>query len=152
MKKLLTLATVMFCFVILSAQDNTKTTAPKKEKLPAISFEKTVHDYGNIIKGGDGTSEFEFKNTGKADLVLTNVRSSCGCTVPQWPREPIAPGKTGVIKVKYDTNRIGMINKSITVESNAPEARIVLNIKGNVSAPPPEATPETTPSPLQNAQ
>ncbi len=97
-----------------------------------ISFSKTTHDYGTIYVGGDGNSEFEFTNTGKEPLVLSSVRSSCGCTVPSWPREPILPGKKEVIKVKYDTGRIGPINKTITVMSNAKTSPVVLKITGNV--------------------
>lgn len=100
----------------------------------SIIFDKVVHDYGTISKGSDGSSAFTFTNKGKSPLILSNVRSSCGCTIPQWPKEPIAPGKTGTIKVKYDTNRVGPINKSITVLSNAANASVVLRIKGTVTA------------------
>jgi hypothetical protein len=83
-----------------------------------------------------------FKNTGKAELILTNCRSSCGCTVPSWPKDPIPPGKKASIKVKYNTQRIGQINKTITVESNAVNDRVVLKITGNVNPQPTEAAPE----------
>ena len=86
---------------------------------PVITFDKTVHDYGTIQQHGDGKCEFAFTNDGKEPLILSNVRSSCGCTVPTWPRHPVLPGQSEVIKVKYDTKRIGMINKSIHVYSNA---------------------------------
>lgn len=99
---------------------------------PVITFEKTTHDYGTVVKGGDGTCEFKFKNTGVEPLILSNVSSSCGCTVPDWPREPLLKGKSATIKVKYDTNRIGPINKSITVMSNSKSAAVQLKIVGNV--------------------
>lgn len=99
---------------------------------PEITFDKTVHDYGTLFVGGDGNCEFEFTNNGKEPLILSSVRSSCGCTVPSWPREPILPGKKETIKVKYDTNRIGPINKSVTVLSNAKNTPIVLRITGNI--------------------
>jgi hypothetical protein len=95
-----------------------------------ISFTETVHDFGTIKKGSDGTCDFTFKNTGKIPLVLSNVQSTCGCTVPSWPKEPIAPGKTGEIKVKYNTNNVGGFQKGITVYSNA--KTVVLTIKGTV--------------------
>ena len=95
-----------------------------------ISFDKTLHDYGTIKKDSDGTYDFTFTNTGKIPLVLTNVTSSCGCTIPSWPREPIAPGKSGQIKVKYNTANIGGFSKTITVNSNA--KTVVLTIKGSV--------------------
>ena len=145
MKKILSLTVALMCILSLSAQDNApKEKKEKKVKESVIFFEKTVHDYGDINKGDDGTCEFVFKNTGKADLILTNVRSSCGCTVPEWPKEPIPRKQSAVIKVRYETNRIGGIHKSITVESNAANGKIVLNIKGNVSEKPVEQAPENT--------
>ena len=95
-----------------------------------ISFTENLHDYGTIKKGSDGTYAFTFKNTGNIPLVLTNVGSSCGCTIPSWPKEPVAPGKTGEINVKYDTNRLGNFRKTITVYSNA--KAVVLTITGTV--------------------
>jgi len=77
------------------------------------------------------------------------VSSSCGCTVPEWPKEPIPPGKTSSIKVSYNTSRVGPINKSVFVDSNAGE-RVTLNIKGNVSEPPSEIAPENKTSPVIN--
>ena len=151
MKKILSIAVLMIFALSMSAQETVTPDKPKKVKEPEITFETLVHDYGQIYQNDNGECEFQFKNTGKADLILTNCRSSCGCTVPEWPREPIAPGKKAVIKVKYNTGRLGIINKSITVESNATNNRVVLNIKGNVNARPAEAAPENNATPL-NAQ
>lgn len=100
-----------------------------------------VWDYGTIFKDSNGDSYFAFKNTGKEPLILSEVRSSCGCTVPKWPREPILPGKSDTIKVKYSTNRLGIINKTITVFSNAQNNPIVLRISGNVVERPAETMP-----------
>jgi len=105
-----------------------------------IKMEKMVHDYGNIQQGADGNSEFKFVNNGKEPLVITNCQGSCGCTVPECPTAPILPGKSGVIKVKYDTNRQGPIYKTVTVTSNAKSGNVVLTIKGNVEAKPVEET------------
>ena len=124
-----------------------------------ISFDKTTHDYGTIYQDADGNCVFTFTNTGKAPLILTNVYSSCGCTVPSWPKEPTMPGKSNVIKVKYNTSRVGAINKIITVESNAcnivepstTQGVVKLKIKGNVLVKPTETLPEKEESPL-NAQ
>ncbi|MBR6132280.1 MAG: DUF1573 domain-containing protein [Bacteroidales bacterium] len=140
MKKVFSLLIVM-AFVFSAVAQDANADKPKKVKEPEITFENLVHDYGEIQQGANGTCEFVFKNTGKADLILTNCRSSCGCTVPEWPKDPIPPGKKAVIKVSYNTNRLGIINKSITVESNAVNNRVILNIKGNVSAKPAEAAP-----------
>jgi hypothetical protein len=106
--------------------------------LADIKMEKMEHDYGNIKQGGNGECEFKFTNTGKEPLVITNCQGSCGCTVPQCPKEPVLPGKTGVIKVKYDTNRPGGIYKTVTVNSNAKSGNVVLTIKGNVEQKPVE--------------
>lgn len=105
---------------------------PKVEG-PAIEFEKEVHDYGQIAQGDNGDCEFVFTNVGSEPLILQNVTSSCGCTVPSWPREPIAPGAKSAIKVHYDSNRIGGINKSITVTTNGKPERVSLRITGNIS-------------------
>lgn len=102
---------------------------------PTIKFDKTVHDYGTMQQHGDGKCEFKFTNEGKEPLILSNVRSSCGCTVPTWPRQPILPGQSEMIKVKYDTKRVGMINKSIHVYSNAKVSPLTLKIKGKIEAP-----------------
>ena len=101
-----------------------------------IEFTKETHDYGTVKYGADGTCTFEFKNTGTEPLIIANAKGSCGCTVPEWPKEPIAPGATGTIKVKYDTMRTGAINKSVTISSNAVnEPEKVIYIKGSVLAP-----------------
>lgn len=118
-----------------------QTKAKGKVKVAEITFESLEYDYGNIYKGDNGECTFKFKNTGKAPLTITNCRASCGCTVPSWPKDPIAPGKTAVIKVKYDTNRIGTINKSITVSSDAVNNSVVLHIKGHISEKPAESVP-----------
>jgi hypothetical protein len=105
-----------------------------------IKMEKLVHDYGNIQQGADGNCEFKFVNNGKEPLVITNCQGSCGCTVPECPTAPILPGKSSVIKVKYDTNRPGPIYKTVTVTSNAKSGNVVLTIKGNVEVKPVEET------------
>lgn len=107
-----------------------------------IKFEKETHDYGTIKQYGDGSSEFKFTNTGSEPLMISNAKGSCGCTVPEWPREPIAPGETGVIKVKYDTKRVGPFGKSVTLQSNATNAPTkTIRIKGTVEAAPKGGAP-----------
>ncbi len=97
-----------------------------------ITFKTDTVDYGTILKGSDGVRVFEFTNTGDAPLIITDVKSSCGCTVPKKPEGPIAPGASSKIEVKYDTNRVGPIRKTITVTSNASEPMVALKIKGEV--------------------
>jgi hypothetical protein len=113
-----------------------QTTAPMSTA--DIKMDKMTHDYGNVMQGGNGECEFKFTNSGKEPLVITNCMGSCGCTVPQCPKDPILPGKSGVIKVKYDTNRVGGIYKTVTVNSNAKSGVVTLTIKGNVEAKPVE--------------
>ena len=105
-----------------------------QEKAAKIEFKSETIDYGDIAKGSDGVRVFEFTNTGEVPLVVSNVKSSCGCTIPKKPDAPIMPGATGEIQVKYDTNRVGPIRKAITVTSNADTPTKVLKIKGNVKA------------------
>ena len=99
-----------------------------------IEFKSETIDYGEIAKGSDGIRVFEFTNTGTAPLVISDVKSSCGCTIPKKPEDPIMPGATGEIQVKYDTKRVGPIRKALTVTSNAETPTKVLKIKGNVKA------------------
>lgn len=103
-----------------------------QEQVAKIEFKTDTVDYGEIAKGSDGVRVFEFTNTGNAPLVISKVSSSCGCTIPKKPEAPIAPGATGEIQVKYDTNRVGPIRKAITVISNAETPTVILKIKGEV--------------------
>ncbi|MCH4824105.1 DUF1573 domain-containing protein [Gramella lutea] len=107
-------------------------TAAQAQKTAKMEFKSETIDYGEIKKGSDGVRVFEFTNTGDAPLVIEDVKSSCGCTVPKKPEEPILPGKTGQIEVKYDTKRVGPIRKTVTVYSNAEQSIKALKIKGTV--------------------
>lgn len=135
---------VLFTVVGVTAQEN-----GEKAEGPQIKFEEEVIDYGTVEKGGDGVRNFKFTNTGTKPLIINNARGSCGCTVPTWPRQPIKPGEEDVIKVKYDTKRLGPINKSVTLTTNDPDNPTkVLRIKGKVIAPktsPEKETPEGAP-------
>lgn len=134
MKKIFYTLALAVAMIPARAQDNVKDPAAVVEG-PKIEFEKLVHDYGQIVAGANGDCEFKFKNVGTEPLVLTNVQSSCGCTTPDWPRNPVLPGTEAVIKVRYDTQRIGNIGKSITVYSNSVGGveRITLRIAGHIS-------------------
>ncbi|MDB3907138.1 DUF1573 domain-containing protein, partial [Crocinitomicaceae bacterium] len=107
---------------------------------PSIHFDSlALHKF--VDKSGDGNFEFWFENDGDEPLIITQYKTSCGCLVASWPREPIEPGESSVIKVKYDTKRIGPINKSITVKTNAISNPIILRVKGYVrnTDPPPSS-------------
>lgn len=124
MKKIVLVAFIGLMGLTLTAQ----------EKAAKIEFKTETVDYGEVTKGADGVRVFEFTNTGDAPLIISKVSSSCGCTIPKKPEDPILPGKTGEIQVKYDTNRVGPIRKAITVISNADTPTKVLKIKGEVKA------------------
>ena len=130
MKKLSTILGIfLFMTAAVSAQESSKVeTAGGAE----MTFDTEVIDYGTIPQNADGVRTFKFTNTGNAPLIISNAKGSCGCTVPTWPKQPINPGEQGEIKVKYATNRLGPINKSVTVTSNASTPSKVLRIKGNV--------------------
>jgi len=112
------------------AQDTDQKVDPNAA---SIEFEKDVHDFGTIEYGGNGVYDFKFTNTGKSPLIISNARGSCGCTVPQWPKEPIGKGESGFINVKYDTKRPGPFTKTVTITSNASSPSKVITIKGNVT-------------------
>jgi hypothetical protein len=98
-----------------------------------FKFESETIDYGKIDKGANGERIFTFSNIGDQPIIIKNIQSSCGCTVPKKPEKPIMPGEKGEIKVSYDTNRVGGFSKSITIFSNATEAAKVIRIKGIVN-------------------
>ncbi|MCE3297246.1 MAG: hypothetical protein K0R65_2960 [Crocinitomicaceae bacterium] len=126
----------------------TSTVKAQPESGAKIEFEKEVHDYGNVKYGANGTCTFDFKNTGNAPLIISKATGSCGCTVPSWPKEPIAPGAKGTITVKYDTKRPGPISKSVTITSNAAnEPSKVIRIKGTVGPAPEGTTPTNNAGP-----
>ena len=131
MKKLTaTLGIFLFAVASIFAQE----AASKIETAGGaeMTFETEVIDYGTIPQNADGVRTFVFTNTGNEPLIISDAKGSCGCTVPTWPKQPINPGEKAEIKVKYATNRLGPINKSVTVSSNANTPTKVLRIKGNV--------------------
>ena len=143
----LTLLLLFGAGIATQAQDVAKKDSAVKDNpnAPGIVFENELHDYGTIKNGSDGSCEFKFKNTGKEPLVISNARGSCGCTVPTWPKEPIMKGQTGVIKVHYDTKRVGAFTKTVTIESNAKTNPKVLTIKGLVEGVEDNSAEQTMP-------
>lgn len=135
MKKLVLLLFVGFLSISLKAQENNEVKTAQDPNAPVIEFETDVLDYGKIELNANGLRVFKFKNTGKSPLIITKIQSTCGCTVPKKPTEPILPGESGEIEVKYDTARPGGFSKMITVFSNATEAQKRLRVKGIVVKP-----------------
>lgn len=128
----------------INAQETTTPNAvnPNAAK---FKFETEVLDYGTIEHNSDPFREFKFTNTGKEPLIISNAVGSCGCTTPEWPKEPIKPGASATIKVRYATDRVGAFEKTITLTSNAETPSKVIKIKGVVKPDPtPESAPTTT--------
>ena len=159
MKKLLLSLSLIAGFTAVNAQTNfpakaivspqkKEVVAKKKVDVPVqekkanstIDFESKVVDYGTIEHKSDGVRKFVFKNNGTEPLIIKNAKGSCGCTVPTWSREPIAPGATSEIGVKYATTRVGKFTKTITLTTNADKKPVILTIKGVVNPPAKEET------------
>lgn len=132
MKRISTLLSVLFSAALVFSSFK----GGIQESTADIQFTKELHDFGDIKQGAPTSVEFAFKNTGKEPLILSNVQASCGCTVPEWTKEPIAAGKTGTIKVSYNSNNLGIFTKNVTVYSNAASGTKTLTIKGNVISEP----------------
>ena len=112
---------------------NSATGKVDKESLPKFEFKETEHDFGTIMQGEIVSYAFRFKNVGRSDLLISNARATCGCTVPEYPKKPIKPGDEGKILVTFNTsNRKGMQNKSITITSNTQPNFTTLRIKAKV--------------------
>lgn len=101
-----------------------------------ITFEQSNHNFGDIIQGQKVEYEFKFKNTGNAPLILQNVLTTCGCTVPAWPKEPVNPSAEGIIRVVFDsTSKLGRQNKLITIRSNSKDGDVRLSVTAMVLPP-----------------
>ena len=115
---------------------NPKSASQSSGKEAAIAFDKAEHDFGTILQGEVVTYSFHFTNSGKSPLIISNVQTSCGCTVGDFPREPIAPGKDGLIKATYDSKgHHGFQSRSLTVVSNTNPNQTVLRLKATVQTP-----------------
>lgn len=132
MKNILLSSLVILFTISLSAQVVTEEIDPNGS---IMTFETETIDYGSIEKNSDGMRVFKFTNTGKAPLKIESVKSSCGCTIPSYPKEEIMPGESNEIKVKYNTSKPGRFSKSVSIFTNGTPKRAILRIKGNVINP-----------------
>ena len=103
-------------------------------KVAVIKFKTEIIDYGTVTQNSDGTKIFTFTNEGNAPLLITKVKTSCGCTVPSYSKAPIMPGDSGELEIKYNTKKLGAFTKTVTVTSNAEGGNKILKIKGNIVA------------------
>lgn len=145
MKKSLILLATVVAFSLFSCKDNaankieTENVVAAEQRdenmdaYPVMSFDEKEFDFGEIVQGTHVDHMFTFTNTGNAPLVITNARSSCGCTVPEYTREPVAPGEKGELLVKFDGSGRGTVNKTITLSTNTEGVNETLRIKANVS-------------------
>lgn len=116
--------------------DNVAVAAERDEagkKIPVMNFEKTEHDFGTIVQGTPQETIFKFTNAGNAPLIITDAKSSCGCTVPDPPKDPIAPGETGELVVKFNGSGQNQVTKTITVTANTEKGQELLRIKAFVN-------------------
>lgn len=106
------------------------------EKMPTMEFTQKAIDFGEISQGEKVKQRFRFKNTGKSDLIISDAKGSCGCTVPSWPRQPIRPGQEGEVEVVFDSNgKSGRQHKTVTLVANTVPNKTVIALKGDVIAP-----------------
>lgn len=131
MKKVILSLGVALCLTLVGKAQESVTANPNPNA-PDFKFETEVIDYGTIEHNANGEREFKFTNVGKEPLIITEAHGSCGCTVPTYSKEPVAPGASSVIKVKYATDRVGQFEKTVTITSNAKTPSKVIKIKGNV--------------------
>ena len=138
MKKTLFLA-VLVAFGMTSCKDNAAekvsadNVAAAADKYPVMSFTETTYDFGTINQGEAQEHVFTFTNTGEADLVIVDAKSSCGCTVPQYPKTPIAPGETGEMLVKFNGSGKNQVSKTVTVTANTQKGKEMISIKAFVT-------------------
>lgn len=135
MKKYIFILLVLFSFSCKDNNQNTDNTNLSAD-ITSIEFENTVFDFGSIVEGETVTYVFNFTNTGDAPLVINNVRSSCGCTVPAYSKEPLNPGEDGFIKVTFNSSgKQGSQYKIVTVTTNTDPTDTELVVKGEVNTP-----------------
>lgn len=120
----------------LVTNPNTADSADPNANLAKISFEREIHDFGKITQGERVETAFAFTNTGEADLIISSAKGSCGCTVPEWPKEPIPPGGKGEIKVQFNSEgKSGEQHKQVTIVANTQPSTNVVALKGEIITP-----------------
>jgi hypothetical protein len=154
MKKLFLLSFVFAAFSMVAVAQSTEPTKaePIEEAAPStggpvMSLESNTVDYGTLKQHGEPLRKVSFTNTGTEPLVIKNARGSCGCTVPTWPKEPILPGASADIEIRYATNRLGKINKTVKITTNEGGDPHVIKVVGNILKPEEdESVPASAPS------
>jgi len=154
MKKLFLLSFIFAAFSMVAVAQSAEPTTPVKTEEtesktggPVMSLESNTVDFGTIKQHGEPLRTVSFTNTGTEPLVIKNARGSCGCTVPTWTKEPILPGESSEIEIRYATNRLGKINKTVKITTNEGGDAHVIKVVGNVLKPEEdESVPASAPS------
>jgi len=168
MKKMILMVAAIATMAITSCNDKTTATideanltaAAERESVagdfPVMTFTEVEYDFGTVDEGTVVEHEYKFTNTGNAPLIVVNAKGSCGCTVPKWPKDPIAPGEKGEILVEFNSkNKKNKQSKRVTITANTNPTQSFLTIKGDVTPDPnkpatPAATPTITPPAAAN--
>jgi len=147
----------LFIIMIAGAQFMLAQTTQPAQATPAAktyAWNETTHDFGKIKQNDPAAVTFTVKNSGTTPLIITAAKSSCGCTVAEYTKEPIKPNETGVVKATYNSARVGVFTKTVTVTYDGIATPDVLTIKGEVegtATPPPAAAPAPAPAPTQTS-
>jgi len=160
MKKIFLLAFIFAAFSMVAVAQTEEPTAPTPTEEaapetggPVMTLESNTVDYGTIKQHGEPLRKVSFTNTGTEPLVIKNARGSCGCTVPTWPKEPILPGASADIEIRYATNRLGKINKTVKITTNEGGDPHVIKVVGKILKPEEdEAVPASAPSILSGGK
>lgn len=147
MKKFIITAFIAVAGVFAANAQTVTPQQPENKNQAEATFDKEVHDFGIIPQGVPATVTFYFKNTGKEPLIIKNAAASCGCTTPEWSKEPIKPGQKGFVKATYNAAAAGSFTKNVTVTSNGKKEQITLTLKGEVK--PAGAVPASAPAPAE---
>ena len=134
MKQILGILAIVLMASFQMAAQTTPETLPNPTSKAILTLESDLVDYGTIDQGSEPLRLAKFKNTGTEPLIISGAKGSCGCTVPNWPKEPIMPGESSQIEIRYDTKRVGAINKTVTVSSNDPAGKHVIRVIGTINA------------------
>ena len=145
MKKSIFIVAALMAFVFTSCKDNAADKVSEENvaaaaerdaeagKFPVMTFSETSHDFGTIEQGTPVEHRFAFTNTGESDLVIVDAKSSCGCTVPEYPKAPIAPGESGELLVKFNGSGKNQVSKTVTITANTEKGKEMLSIKAFVN-------------------
>lgn len=142
-----TIATLLFTMILGSTVLFAQTPGTVPPPPSPVQWNETIHDFGKLKQNDPGAVTFSMKNISEAPVIITQARSSCGCTVAEYTKEPVKPGESGSVKATYNTSRVGPFTKTVTVTIEGFSSPQILTIKGEVIAPPAAPAETATPAP-----